>query len=716
MFYRHDAYWGAPRPGFCYDSPRMDFGPRPMHHGNPFGSFMGGFFGGLGMAAACGWGNSYVSYPGSSVSIFPRSYSPYQSYSAAPSFGYDCSAFAFNDAYARFVNACSSSRYTTAPTQTPTSNWAMSASGWTMPSFGQTWSQPFSSLTQSARSEETYSIIPTKPKTQTSAQSGSSQQQSSGEYTPIPFKNTNTATSGENTYTPIPVNNAAPAGQGQQVGITTPNQGAQSSASAVGAGTTEATLIIGDASKGSALNESSVLEAAKSKGMNAEVQRYQEIMSGLEQTSKPSLENVNPSVYNGVSQQQQIVLSAMQEGNTETVNDNLNSLSTAVKKYQAKYSIPEPPKDAATIKAEEEAFYAKCPDGGDCGDAKDRMYYDKEKGEWVKSTKTGYTKQPIAPDSTLAEIPGLYNLSAHQYIYLNSEALEHFKQMSDAAFREGIPIGAISAQRSEKYQQVVLEQEGPGVAAPPGYTEHHNGLTVDINLYGLGKNSPQYKWLKKHAREYGFEASYPKRDEEAQHWRFNRKLLEKYGKASQETQTSDSDTAGVSEGEDVFEIAKSKGMSAEVQKYNEIMDGFDQSSNAPILDRYLANAIAKDQEKLMNALEDQDKDSCKKHLDSLAKLVKEYKKISGEQEGAFSIPNMVKVNNSSEAAERAKTILSTPVPTNKQELNDQIFELNSLSVILHEVLMSGAINVEVANNIDERVLKMQRILNSKVKK
>lgn len=150
--YRHDAYWGAPRMGFCCDSPRMDFGfrPRPMYCGNPFASLMGGFMGGFMASSACGWGNSYSGYPSAGVSVFASPYSAYQSYN---SFGYDGSAYALNDAYNRFIDSFFVPRSPAAYAQMPTSDWSM----------------PFSSLTQSARpSYQAYSTVPSRATSQTS--------------------------------------------------------------------------------------------------------------------------------------------------------------------------------------------------------------------------------------------------------------------------------------------------------------------------------------------------------------------------------------------------------------------------------------------------------------------------------------------------------------------------------------------------------------------
>lgn len=564
MFYRHDAYWGAPRPGFCYDSPRMDFGPRPMHHANPFGSFMGGFFGGLGMAAACGWGNSYVSYPTASVSIFPRSYSPYQSYSAAPSFGYDYSALAFNDAYARFVNACSTPRYTTAPTQTPTSNWSMSASGWTMPSFGQTWSQPFSSLTQSGRSEQTYSIIPTKPRGQTSAQSGSSQQQSSGEYTVIPVKNANTATPDDNTYTTIPVNNTATANQGGSVSAQQSQQG--NNASSVGG--EDKPLSQENLDKINKLKEQIKKLEAEKQSLGDIPKMVQENVTNVYDPKFDKYHNLDFQIVHLRREIREIYASSVEP----SIETKLNDLKTSADNKPAENA-----KDAATIKAEEDEFNAKCK-GGDCGDYSDRLYYDEEKGEWVKSTKKGYPRQPIAPESTLVQIPEQYTTdkSGIKY-YANPEALKHFVEMSDVAFTQrGIQMTIKSAYRRYKDQEQEFEADQERIrklkaegyksepkAAPPGYSEHHKGDAFDlaesspINVRNDGdfqtdengkfvlkdgKRIPvaaHIKWLEKNAKFFGFEMSYPPKNKlgvkvEGWHWRFNPELCEKYKQQREE--------------------------------------------------------------------------------------------------------------------------------------------------------------------------------------
>lgn len=808
MVYRHDTYWGAPRMGFCYDLPRMDFGPRPIHHGNPFAAFMGGVFGGLMASSVCGWSNSYVGYPGASVSIFPRSYSPSQSYNSFgyASFGYDYSALALNDAYARFVDSFSMPRYATAPTQMTTSNWTMLSSGWTMPTQesnywstpapAQTWSQPFSSLTQSARSGQTYSVIPPRPKTQTSAQTsaqvGNSQPQSSGAMA-------------NNTYTLIPVKNAATANQNSQTVV--PNLGTQSnnastvetppSVQAVDTGSANITevkdgdslSIIGDASKSGV--KPSVVENSTQLKVQALVpfkQNYNVIMNKLEQTSKPGLADVDPELHNGVTQASQMTLAPMDEieargtepnsGEKELINDKLKDLDHYVTKYQDRYKIDNtPPKTQEQLKAEEDAFNASCK-GGDCGDYSDRWHYNLGKGEWEKSTKLGYPKQPLAPASTLVEVPMEYTIdkSGTKY-YANPEALEHFIEMSKVSFSQrGIQLAVKSSYRDYKGQENEFEADKERLrkaneawdnltpekqkkvhkplpkAAPPGYSEHHTGYPFDIGDDSpidsrndgdfltdkngefvidkkTGKPIPiaaRVKWLEKNAKFFGFEMSYPpdnKMDvlQEGWHWRFNPELCEKYKNEREalleKYKQGDTEATATSEPEDILEQAKSAGMGAVGQRYNEIMEGIDQSKDADVSDRYIAGRIGDVQEKLMDALKDKDNDSCDKYLKSLAKLASEYKKISARnQELSLPDQSLDKVNTPSEAVERAKTILSSPLPKNKKELSDQIYELNALYPKLSEAFSTGAINAEFSIKVDARILKMHRILNPKINK
>lgn len=325
--------------------------------------------------------------------------------------------------------------------------------------------------------------------------------------------------------------------------------------------------------KNNALNEeASILEKAKRKGLNAEVQRYQQIKSAIEQVTPryESDEKEYYSKYNSwspLTNNLKLVLNAMESiGKKDTeanefekkeINSTLDYLAEYVKKYQKAFPIDNTsPKTETQLKTEEDTFSATCK-GGECGDKNDRLYFDAVKGEWQKSTQKGYTKQPIAPMSTLVEVKDPYLTSmdgrtnkVNSAIYLNPEALKHFIEMSEVANSEtGLELTITSGYRSyedqekeyEQDQKRIKEQAALGIkvmakAAPPGYSEHHNGYTID--LANNGNMGNRDKWLEKNAKYFGFERSYPANAQgvipESWHWRFNPQLLEQYKKENDE--------------------------------------------------------------------------------------------------------------------------------------------------------------------------------------
>lgn len=558
LIYRHNGYWGAPAGGFGFCAPTF-FEPRPMHHmhcGNPFMSFMGGFMGGFATASLFGGGGSYVSYPSPAVSVFPspypayQGYSGYQGYSAGPmsSFGYDYSALAFNESYGRFLDSFAMPRYASTPM--PTSNWSAPAqtSNWSTPVPSKTWSQPFSSLTQSGRSSHEYSLIPPRAKSQTSAQGGGSQAKT-----------------------------AVSANQTQQTSSTT--------AGVTSVNTTvpqEASIVL------PTISPAQLEEPIKMQSLVPFKQRYDQILANLDATvSKDRLEKDSPLnaelnaqmvlCFKGIKK---IDSKGVEPDNAEKeiLNKKMNELSEMVAKCQKKHPLDNTsPKTKEQLIVDEATFNSSCK-GGDCGDYNDRLYYDTEKSEWVKSTKKGYPKQPIAPESTLVEIPEQYTTDKSGIKYhANPEALKHFIEMSDVSFAQrGIQLTVNSSYRRFKDQEKEFEADKERIrrakadgynpipkAAPPGYSEHHTGYPFDIGdsspinvrndrdfltdkngefVLKDGKRIPvsaHSKWLEKNAKIFGFEMSYPPDNKlgvlaEGWHYRFNPELCEKYKKEREE--------------------------------------------------------------------------------------------------------------------------------------------------------------------------------------
>ena len=125
-------------------------------------------------------------------------------------------------------------------------------------------------------------------------------------------------------------------------------------------------------------------------------------------------------------------------------------------------------------------------------------------------------------------------------IEVHEDCYNAFKKMRADAAKAGHKIFIISGFRSERYQVDVFKRKFKDenyptpeefksrlkFSAPPGFSEHHTGLAIDINsLEQNFKDTKEYAWLKVHAAEYGFEMSFPENNNqglgfEPWHWRF----------------------------------------------------------------------------------------------------------------------------------------------------------------------------------------------------
>ena len=74
---------------------------------------------------------------------------------------------------------------------------------------------------------------------------------------------------------------------------------------------------------------------------------------------------------------------------------------------------------------------------------------------------------------------------------LHPDAFVAWKKMKDAAITDGISLYIVSAFRSFERQSEIIEKKRMKgipeedifkVSAPPGFSEHHTGRAVDINL------------------------------------------------------------------------------------------------------------------------------------------------------------------------------------------------------------------------------------------
>lgn len=105
-----------------------------------------------------------------------------------------------------------------------------------------------------------------------------------------------------------------------------------------------------------------------------------------------------------------------------------------------------------------------------------------------------------------------------QYL-LSAGAYESYVKMSNAAKKEGLSMRVVSAYRTEDFQRNLYNNRlattgkanADNYTARPGFSEHQTGLAVDISsTKGTFEYTSEFKWLQKHAHEYGYILRYPK--------------------------------------------------------------------------------------------------------------------------------------------------------------------------------------------------------------
>jgi zinc D-Ala-D-Ala carboxypeptidase len=129
-----------------------------------------------------------------------------------------------------------------------------------------------------------------------------------------------------------------------------------------------------------------------------------------------------------------------------------------------------------------------------------------------------------------------------RFEYFDREAGKALMKLVYAARDEGVWIVPVSGFRDLEKQKLLFEKQiekkgseaaAAKVSAPPGYSEHHTGYAIDLTDGQLPKQditnefaeTKAYHWLTLHAKEFGFEMSFPKNNPEGVvfepwHWRF----------------------------------------------------------------------------------------------------------------------------------------------------------------------------------------------------
>ena len=154
----------------------------------------------------------------------------------------------------------------------------------------------------------------------------------------------------------------------------------------------------------------------------------------------------------------------------------------------------------------------------------DKKYYEEtEPAKYLNTlqilvNKHYYLENNYEPEN-LETISTKYALSGMRLV---KEAKEAFEKMSADAKKENMNIIAMSTYRSYDYQVDLynryVKQDGKEAAdkysGRPGHSEHQTGLAVDVFDneidYTKFEKTNEFKWMDKHAHEYGFILRFPK--------------------------------------------------------------------------------------------------------------------------------------------------------------------------------------------------------------
>lgn len=143
------------------------------------------------------------------------------------------------------------------------------------------------------------------------------------------------------------------------------------------------------------------------------------------------------------------------------------------------------------------------------------LYQLSEQTEWVENQSLLLVNQnhPISEnfEPNLAE----YRDSG---VLMNEAMLIAYGELSDSVLQEtGTKMYVSSLYRSPEEQAEVFAED-PEHAMPPGYSEHHTGLAVDVYVDGFGGinfiDSPAGQYVNQNAPQFGFIIRYPEGKED----------------------------------------------------------------------------------------------------------------------------------------------------------------------------------------------------------
>lgn len=223
---------------------------------------------------------------------------------------------------------------------------------------------------------------------------------------------------------------------------------------------------------------------------------------------KDKLHEIGTATGELLSKAQQIASNALTSG-IATIND-LTGKSSNNTSVQSTTSVAGQQYQTVTKTREvrSDAWMPKAGDGykNDILSDKAKQYVNENV---FKATGIVYTKKEEAKRSDLVKVNGY---DVHKL------AAPWLKKMIAAAKKDGVTLTVGSAFRDIAYQQGIIDRKKKAgqstmqiytQSAPPGYSEHHTGMAIDFSPINQSfARTPGYRWLRKHASEYGFYQTY----------------------------------------------------------------------------------------------------------------------------------------------------------------------------------------------------------------
>ncbi|MCT7961290.1 M15 family metallopeptidase [Laspinema sp. D1] len=159
-----------------------------------------------------------------------------------------------------------------------------------------------------------------------------------------------------------------------------------------------------------------------------------------------------------------------------------------------------------------------------------------------EDTYLGHLFYPQANPDRLMMIASYGEDIYQRFEYLDFDAAQALMKLIHSARNDGVWIVSVSAFRDVERQRILFENQierrgsieaASKISAPPGYSEHHTGLAVDLadgrfpkqDITSQFENTEAFQWLQKNAQKFGFEMSFPLGNQqgvmyEPWHWRF----------------------------------------------------------------------------------------------------------------------------------------------------------------------------------------------------